>query len=167
MSRASRTALDATRPQPPDDARAVAAFLRSLAKRVASDSVFAAQIAAALHESGLLTAEAVANLEMPARGRGARAGGSRRAGQADAAPAVLGDDVTPPDPFALLRERGEPGLRAALETLDLASLRAIVRMHRLDPARISARWTTRERVIELIVTQVQARVNHGKAFSRV
>ncbi|HEY8322936.1 MAG TPA: hypothetical protein VIG77_00485 [Ktedonobacterales bacterium] len=50
---------------------------------------------------------------------------------------------------------------------DLPTLRAIVRERRLDPARISARWTARERVISLIVDQVKARANHGQAFRRV
>lgn len=76
--------------------------------------------------------------------------------------------VEPPiDPFAVLRESGEPGLQQALATLDLAALKAIVRAYRLDPARISARWTAPERIIELIVEQAQARLNHGRAFERV
>ena len=62
-------------------------------------------------------------------------------------------------PFAVLRESGEPGLQQALAALDLASLKAIVRAYRLDPARISARWTAPERIIELIVEQAQARLN--------
>lgn len=171
MSRASRTgtnATDTTLPadiQAPEDARAVAAFLRLLAKRVAGDAVFAAHVAAALRESGLLRAMPDARLEAPSR---ASSGGRRTVkaepGQHDASAT---DGVAAPDPFALLRAHGEAGLRTALEALDLASLRAIVRTHRLDPARISARWTTRDRVIGLIVTQVQARANHGKAFSRV
>jgi hypothetical protein len=59
------------------------------------------------------------------------------------------------------------GLRAALSALQLPALRVIVRERRLDPARISARWTARERVISLIVDQVKARANHGHAFERV
>ncbi|MGZ3600221.1 MAG: hypothetical protein ACXWQ5_11030 [Ktedonobacterales bacterium] len=170
MSRASRTrphATDATPPadlQPPDDARAVAAFLRSLARRVEGDPVFATHIAAVLRESGLLTALPTANLEAASR-----AGAGRRAAKAEAAfhDAAVPDAAASPDPYALLRAHGEAGLRTALEALDLSSLRAIVRSHRLDPARISARWTTRDRVIGLIITQVQARANLGKAFSRV
>jgi len=76
--------------------------------------------------------------------------------------------VAPPlDPFAVLRQSGEQGLREAVVALDLASLKAIVRAYRLDPARISARWTASERVIELIVEQALARLNHGRAFERV
>jgi hypothetical protein len=76
--------------------------------------------------------------------------------------------VAPPlDPFATLRQTGEQGLLQALAALDLASLKAIVRAYRLDPARISARWTDPERIIELILEQAQARLNQGRAFERV
>jgi len=71
------------------------------------------------------------------------------------------------DPFALWRTQGEDALRDALNGLDLAALRALVRTHRLDPARVASRWTARDRVIALIMTQVKARLNHGRAFERV
>ena len=67
----------------------------------------------------------------------------------------------------MLRKDGEDGLRAQLAQLDVAALRQIVRAHRLDPARISARWTATDRVIALIVEQVRARANHGRAFERL
>jgi hypothetical protein len=67
----------------------------------------------------------------------------------------------------LLRVHGEQALRATLDGLDLASLQRIVRAHHLDPHRVSARWSARERVIGLIVEQVRARAQHGKAFERV
>ena len=76
--------------------------------------------------------------------------------------------VAPPlDPFAVLRQLGEQGLQEALAALDLAALKAIVRAYRLDPARIAARWRAPERIIELIVEQAMARLNHGRAFERV
>ena len=162
MSRVSRSrtaVTDTTQTgdmQSQEDGRAIAAFLRLLAKRVEGDAIFAAHVAAALRESGLLHAVPDASLDMPPKAN------SRRTARTDTA-----DGEAAPDPFAVLRTHGEAGLRAALDALDLATLRAIVRAHRLDPARISARWTTRDRVIGLIVTQVQARANHGKAFSRV
>jgi hypothetical protein len=85
-----------------------------------------------------------------------------------AAPRLAREVVAPPlDPFAVLREAGEPALQQALAALDLAALKAIVRAYRLDPARISARWTVPERIIELIVEQAHARLNHGRAFERV
>lgn len=153
MSRVSRTH------QPPEtNAAAVSAFLRSLADRAQTNPALAAQIHAALLESGLLSpADAPADAPVsvsPLRQRSRAAAPAAR----EAVPLAL-------EPFAVLRERGEPGLQASLELLDLPSLRQIVRVHRLDPARISARWTARDRVIALIVDQVRARANHGKAFS--
>lgn len=139
----------------------VAAFLRALARRADTDPTFAEQLRAALAESGL-----VAATRAPATGASAR---SRRAARnaVSAAPTGASAADAPPDPFSVYRAQGEERLRATLDGLDLAALRAIVRAHRLDPARISARWTTRERVIGLIVDQVKARANHGRAFERI
>jgi hypothetical protein len=76
--------------------------------------------------------------------------------------------VAPPlDPFAVLRQSGEQALQEALASLDLASLKAIVRAYRIDPARLSARWTAPGRIIDLITEQARARLNHGRAFERV
>lgn len=91
---------------------------------------------------------------------------SSRASSADqdAATRASGPAV---DPFAALREQGEIGLLQQLGSLDLTALRAVIRAHRLDPARISARWTSCERLVELIVEQVRARARLGRAFERV
>ena len=142
---------------------AVSAWLRALAARAESDPSLAAQLVATLRESGLasaLTGEASVTASAP-RARGARQRSLTRPVDATS------ETPPPPDPFALYRAQGENGLRTALEGMELATLRAIVRERRLDPARISARWTTRERVIGLIVDQVKARANHGHAFGRV
>jgi hypothetical protein len=127
-----------------------------LAQRAERDAAFAQGVAEALAESGLLAAA-------PARRVPARAverTASADATKGDASAAVL-------DPFATLRGSGEDGLRAALGAVEVAALRRIVRTHRLDPARVSARWTARERLVDLIVTQVRARASHGQAFARV
>jgi hypothetical protein len=71
------------------------------------------------------------------------------------------------DPFTILREQGQGGLRARMLLLDLDALRTLVRSHRLDPGRIASRWTDRERLVELIVEQVQARAGLGRAFEHV
>lgn len=136
----------------------VSAWLRALAARAETDPAFAAQLAAALAESGLDARPTRAT----SRGKSSRAGKGHRA----PAPATL-EPPAPPDPFSVYRAQAEAGLRATLEALDLVTLRAIVRTHRLDPARISARWTARDRVINLIVEQVRARANHGRAFERI
>ena len=141
------------------DGRVVGAFLRALAARAEADPALAGQIAAALRESGLLLYdEAASRRAVPAEKSRSRKSGARGADMVAAGA---------PDPFVVLRERGEAGLRAALEAMDLTMLRQMVRAHRLDPARISARWTARERVVALIVDQVRAQACHGKAFSRV
>lgn len=145
-----------------EEGRMVGAFLRGLAARAETNDALAEQIAAALRESGLVATAATVDGQGGSTGRlrSAKSAGARRGGgQAEA--------VEAPDPFVVLRERGEPGLRAELDGLDLADLRQIVRAHRLDPGRISARWTARERVMALIVDQVRARADHGKAFGRV
>ena len=156
MSRASRP----PHPSATDTAAAVGVFLRALADRAEADPALAAQLHAALRESGLLpTTLAPSAPSAPPATPARRSARSAVPATAASAPAL--------DPFAVLRTHGESSLRGALEALDLVALRQLVRVHRLDPARISARWSARERVIALIVDQVRARADHGKAFSRV
>jgi hypothetical protein len=135
---------------------AIGAFLRALAARAERDATFAQGVAEALAESGLQAPASGKRAPSKARGRPARSDPSTAAAHS----AVL-------DPFALLRSGGEDGLRTALAAIEVAALHGLVRTHRLDPARISARWTARERLVELIVTQVRARARHGQAFARV
>ena len=180
----------------PDDAeaQALSAFFRELATRAERDPAFGAGLLSVAQASGLaqltggdegaagvLGAAGAAPNTAPGRpdvtvaatptatqpkgklSRHPRAGANAPAGSAPA-------EATPqpaPDPFAVMRAQGEAGLRATLDALDLDALRQIVRAHRLDPARISARWANRERVIALIVDQTRARLNHGRAFERV
>ena len=148
----------ANRTTPTEEQRRVAAFLRGLADQVERDELFAAMLRRLLQEAGLIDGESRESAQRPPGGKKRTA----RVGALDArqdAPAV--------DPFAVLRVSGEAALRSRLEALDLTALRHIVRTHRLDPARISARWTARERVVSLIVEQTRARVNHGRAFTHV
>ena len=147
MSRAKNMHSDAH----PDEQRKIATFLRELAARAEQDPALAAAISSALTTSGLI-------------GRLDRTPPHRRSASTPA-PQFASEEA--PDPFVIMRAQGEEALRAVLASLTLPALRQIVRRHRLDPARISARWTARDRVIQLIVDQVNARMNHGKAFSHV
>lgn len=136
-----------------DLAEAAGKLLRELAERAERDPEFGAQVAAAVRASGLLDVA-----QAPEAPR-AKSAATPKHARADA------DEM--PDPFHLFRQHGDAGLRSQLEQLDIAALRQIVRAHRLDPARTSARWTNRDRVVALIVGQVRARSNHGRAFERV
>lgn len=145
------------------DLSAVATFLRRLAERVEQDPAFGSQVAQLLAQSGIGH-----SISGPARGdapRGRRAP-SLTPAASPASGASAGATVAL-DPFVLLREAGADGARVRLAELDVPALRQVVRIHRLDPARISARWTNRERLIDLIITQVRARADHGKSFAHI
>jgi hypothetical protein len=129
----------------------VATFFRTLAARAEADPAFASAVRAALEESGLLETDSVRKSARPRSGKRTLDRGA----------------LQPLDPFVVYRDHGEAALRTALEAMDVQALRALVRAHRLDPARISARWIAADRLIALIVQQVQARVSIGKAFAHV
>lgn len=147
MSRGSKTTPGR------DVAEAAGKLLRELAERAERDPAFGTQLAEAVRASGLLD---IAQQPPHTRKKPASAKSRESAAQSD----LL-------DPYQLLRQYGEDELRTQLVQLDIAVLRQIVRAHRLDPARISARWTSTDRVITLIVEQVKARANHGRAFERI
>jgi hypothetical protein len=140
-----------------DDAEAAARLLRELADWAERDPAFGTQLAEAVRSSGLLDTTSPQS----------SATASPRKKPANDAKRLAATASILLDPFHVLRKDGEDGLRAQLAQLDIAALRQIVRAHRLDPARISARWTATDRVITLIVEQVRARANHGRAFERL
>jgi hypothetical protein len=151
-------------------------FLRALAARIEDDPAFGHALLALLHESGLLSPSPstqnrvfAADIAKQARRKedGVDEGRTLSSPSPSVASAAKSAAPAPLDPFAELRGHGEAELRAALANLDLAALRQIVRVFRLDPARISARWKTSERVIDLIVEQVRARADLGRAFERI
>jgi hypothetical protein len=148
----------------PREAAQVARFLRALAERAEGDPALAAALLNSLEESGLLSSAGAGQAGAGQAGAAKHATRQPRA-RAGAKPTQAQPAVI--DPFAIWRAHGEDGLVDALDGLDLAGLRAVVRAYRLDPARVSSRWTARDRVAGLIVAQVKARLNHGRAFERV
>lgn len=68
------------------------------------------------------------------------------------------------DPFEAYRTKGEVGFKSWLETFDVATLKAMVRQHRLDPSRLSDKWKTKARFVSLIVERVPARLKQGDVF---
>jgi hypothetical protein len=144
-----------------EDTERVAAFFRALSARAERDPQLAASLLELLEESGLLSTAGAGTERVERRKRVTpQAQKPADAEMRDGRTEIL-------DPFKLWRAQGEEALRQALERLELRELRAVVRAHRLDPARVSSRWSARERVITLIMEQVKARLNHGRAFERV
>ena len=68
------------------------------------------------------------------------------------------------DPFAVHRDVGEPGLRAALAGLDTDRLKDIVAEHAMDYDRRAMRWRSADRLRDRIVERVMARATKGDAF---
>jgi hypothetical protein len=69
-----------------------------------------------------------------------------------------------PDVFAALQEKGDEEFRFWLRTLDLPTLKAIVKQNGFDPARASQRWKDTDKFIALVHEQTQARLKRGSAF---
>lgn len=137
----------------------LAALFRGLADRAAADPAFAAELVKAAERADVPSATSGGKTPAtPARGK---------AGAADTPPSTPAGAHDELDPFRVLREHGLEELTAQLRALDVAVLRRVVRHHRLDPARISARWTNRDKLVQLIVSQVRARQRRGHAFERI
>jgi hypothetical protein len=67
------------------------------------------------------------------------------------------------DPYVLLQQ-GESSLRSALAQLDTEQLKDVISAFALDSSRLALKWKDRERLIELIVSGVRARLEKGDAF---
>ena len=69
------------------------------------------------------------------------------------------------DPFEAWEQKRED-FPAWLETLSVSELRAIVRTNGFDPARLSDRWRSKGRFIDLISRRVESRKSQGDVFLR-
>jgi hypothetical protein len=72
--------------------------------------------------------------------------------------------IAAPDIFAALQEKGEEEFRFWLRTLDVATLKTIIKKNGFDPAKASVRWTEPDKFVALIVEQAIARLKRGSAF---
>ena len=75
-----------------------------------------------------------------------------------------GRPVSIPDVFGAMQEKGEEEFRFWLRTLDIPTLRAIVKQNGFDPAKASQRWKDSDKFIALVYEQTQARLKRGSAF---
>jgi hypothetical protein len=67
------------------------------------------------------------------------------------------------DPYALI-PHGEASLRSALEPLSTEQLKDIISAFSLDSSRLALKWKDRDRLVDLIVANVRARMEKGDAF---
>ena len=70
------------------------------------------------------------------------------------------------DPFRILSEEGPDALKARLSRLTQRELKVLIQDNRLDPSRLSAKWTDREKLVELAFDRLMSRSKHGSVFLR-
>ena len=132
---------------------ALARALRAVATELERDPALARRVASAIAGDGDARATeqfAVTRDEPRAESETATIGRTFHPSIVTGVAADLGAGVL--DPFALLARLGADGLREALESLRLGSLRAIVREHKLDPSgrlsKLNDAAKLRERIIQ-------------------
>ena len=72
--------------------------------------------------------------------------------------------VSFPDVFAALQEKGESEFGFWLRTLDIPTLKAVIKANGFDPAKASQRWTDPDKFVALVLDQALARMKRGSAF---
>lgn len=72
--------------------------------------------------------------------------------------------VSFPDVFAALQEKGESEFGFWLRTLDIPTLKAVIKANGFDPAKASQRWTDPDKFVALVIDQTLARMKRGSAF---
>ena len=141
------TAEQGDAPMRPDT---LARALRAVATELERDPALARRVAAAVYNTPLAVQEAapaashIEDLAPPAT-----IGQTFRPSIVTGIAPSLGSGV--PDPFALRKRLGVDGLRDALESLRLGSLRAIIREHKLDPGGRLSKLNDAEKLRECIV----------------
>jgi hypothetical protein len=69
-----------------------------------------------------------------------------------------------PDVFAALKDKGEAEFGFWVRTLDIPTLKAVIRTNGFDPAKASQRWTDPDKFVGLVVEQTVARLKRGSSF---
>lgn len=68
------------------------------------------------------------------------------------------------DPFDIYQEEGQEGLLSWLQTLKLEELIEVISVNGLDPSRLSKRWKSTQKCIDLICERVSTRSQQGTVF---
>jgi hypothetical protein len=69
-----------------------------------------------------------------------------------------------PDVFAEFDSKGKEQFSSWLHSLDLPTLKVIVKANGFDPGKKSSSWKEPDKFVPLIVEQVEARLKRGSAF---
>ena len=69
-----------------------------------------------------------------------------------------------PDVFAALQEKGESEFRFWVRSLDVPTLKSIIKANGFDPGKASQRWTDQDKFVALVADQTVARMKRGSAF---
>ena len=67
------------------------------------------------------------------------------------------------DPFEIFQESGEM-LREKLKELNIEKLKDIIAEYGMDQSKLAMKWKSQDRLIEHIITTVEARSRKGDAF---
>jgi phosphopentomutase len=67
------------------------------------------------------------------------------------------------DPFEIFQESGEM-LREKLNELNIEKLKDIIAEYGMDQSKLAMKWKSQDRLIEHIITTVEARSRKGDAF---
>ena len=70
------------------------------------------------------------------------------------------------NPITIFTEKGEDGLKNALEDLTPNELINIIKKFGFDPSRKSYRWRKKERLIDLIIQRIRSSTSRGDVFSK-
>jgi hypothetical protein len=70
----------------------------------------------------------------------------------------------PPDVFKAYQDKGLEEFRFWLRSLDLRTLKAIVKVNGFDAGKASQRWTEPDKFVELVADQTAARLRRGSGF---
>lgn len=85
---------------------------------------------------------------------------SRGAGRAK----LSTEDV--PDVYAEFQRRGEDEFGFWLRSLDVLTLKNVVKVNGFDPVKASRKWTDPAKFVPLITEQVKARLRRGSGFMK-
>ena len=115
-------------------------------------------LVALLDDESARNPEFAARLDVVLAGLPDQRGKSRRSQKS----LKLGADVL--DVFAALQKQGETEFRFWLRSLDVPTLKAVIKANGFDPAKTSHRWAEPDKFVALVADQTAARLKRGYAF---